>query len=248
MPTGPETGLELPLAMFHIDNESANGDESHEKTALGVPVNDTPADQVTTIDHNFSIPARVIDGLRQTSAHDDHLFNSPVPVTVLSAPQCRQGSSPSVDREPCASDRPRKRLAEKIKSRRDARQDQIPEIIILSARPRGGSLAGQFWKRKASRSHRVDEVAFCDNANLGRTARPTFSPYTRERRRDKGGRGSAVKGSAFNTMPPSLHTPILGLELLSGYSDSLGLFGGYETLPFEMSWVPGTDVDVSYIR
>lgn len=62
----------------------------------------------------------------------------------------------------------------------DREIDYIPNVIIMASRSPPESLAGQFWRRKASRVHRVDGSSEEDLAATRKTGRSEFSaPYSR---------------------------------------------------------------------
>ena len=72
----------------------------------------------------------------------------------------------------------------------DREVDIIPKVIIMASQSRPESLAGQFWRRKASRVHRVDGSSTNDMDASRKMARSS-APYTRN-----GGRARrAMKGS-----------------------------------------------------
>lgn len=60
----------------------------------------------------------------------------------------------------------------------DREVENIPKVIVMASRTRPNSLAGQFWRRKASRVHRVDG-SLLEEDTTARRARRSSAPYSR---------------------------------------------------------------------
>jgi hypothetical protein len=238
--------LEERLAKFHIsdtEGASAEGGDNQASIPCGVLASDAfvscqnsaaaGVDNVTAICHHLATSAQSV-GRNYTSTDNDQLFDNLTPVTNLPVALRRQDSSMSVDTDLdfCAINKPQKTVTETKTLLRDVARDnlmdngQIPEFIVLSAHPREGSLAEQFWRRKASRSHRVDEFAlYGDVTCTKRKPARTFSPYNREKRPDRRGRdrcSSTRKTHGTTPRPPP------GLGSTSGYSNSFDSCDPYE--------------------
>ncbi|KAF7982059.1 hypothetical protein HWV62_30344 [Athelia sp. TMB] len=151
----------------------------HSRPLLSMPLEDTLA--------NFHISEDVqLLGLQD----DDPI--TPLAIEVLSA----VGIDDSSESSHAPSTLPLTPIRPFVVHAFDREVDTIPKVIMMASQSRPESLAGQFWRRKASRIHRVDGSSTNDRGANRKMAKSS-APYARNGERARRAMRESKEADAF---------------------------------------------------
>ncbi|KAF7972693.1 hypothetical protein HWV62_17260 [Athelia sp. TMB] len=151
----------------------------HSRPLLSMPLEDTLA--------NFHISEDVqLPGLQD----DDRI--TPLAIEVLSA----VGIDDSSESSHASSTLPLAPIRPFVVHAFDREVDAIPKVIMMASQSRPESLAGQFWRRKASRIHRVDGSSTNDRGANRKMAKSS-APYARNGGRARRAMRESKEADAF---------------------------------------------------